>query len=59
MHQRQMNYGKFFGKIEVDYSKLSSDVFYLSEVDDKWRRKYNYRGTNMKIAANKISETAI
>ena len=28
------------GKIDVNYELLSDDVFFLSEIDEKWRRKY-------------------
>lgn len=40
MLEREKNYGIFKGVIKLNESMIDDNVFYLSEIDDKWRRKY-------------------
>lgn len=40
MLQKQKNYGVFRGQIKMDEKLLDDNVYYLSQIDEKWRRKY-------------------
>ena len=55
MLQKEQNYGKWKGKVEVDESLLSDNVFYLSEIDEKWRRKYGLKAASLKLSKDNIS----
>lgn len=55
MLQKEQSYGNFRGKIDVDESLLSANVFYLSEIDSKWRRSYSKTTSELKLASSAIS----
>lgn len=55
MSEREKSYGNFFGKIKVEFDKLDEDVYYLTEIDSQWRRKYEVRNTHINMTADKIS----
>lgn len=55
MAEREKSFGNFFGKIKVQFDKLDEDVYYLSEIDEKWRRKYEFRSSPIRMTADKIS----
>jgi len=41
--EREKNYGVFKGQIKLDERLLDDNVFYLAEIDDKWRRRYEIK----------------
>ena len=40
MLEREKNYGVWKGLVKVDEKFLDDNVYYLAEIDDKWRRRY-------------------
>jgi hypothetical protein len=55
MLQKEKAYGSFRGRLEVDDSLLADNVYYLSEIDEKWRRHYKKRTSGLQLAKNSIS----
>jgi hypothetical protein len=43
MLERERNYGVFKGKITANDEVIDDGVFYLKEIDEKWRRKYEIK----------------
>jgi hypothetical protein len=43
MLDRENSYGKFQGKIELNENLLEDNVYYLTEIDEKYRRSYNIK----------------
>lgn len=43
MAEREKNFGVFKGVVPLNDKFVGDDVFYLTEVDDKWRRKYEIK----------------
>jgi 3-hydroxy-3-methylglutaryl CoA synthase len=43
MKYKEETYGKWRGKIEVDFNLLADNTFYLEAIDEKWRRVYKLK----------------
>jgi hypothetical protein len=43
MLEREKNYGVYRGRVELNEQLIDDNVFYLTEIDDKWRRKYEIK----------------
>lgn len=56
MLQKEKSYGVFRGKVKLEDSLLNENVYYLSEVDDKWRRHYHKKTSGLQLVKNAISD---
>lgn len=43
MLEREKNFGVYKGPIKLNEALLDDNVFYLTEIDEKWRRKYDIK----------------
>ena len=43
MLEKERHFGTFRGIIKLDEALLEDNVYYLSEIDEKWRRKYEVK----------------
>lgn len=56
MMEREKNYGVYKGLIKLDENLLEDNCFYLTEIDEKWRRKYDIKNpTTIEINKRPIS----
>lgn len=55
MLQKEKAYGHFQGKLKVEDALLNDNVYYLKEIDSKWRRHYQKKTTSLQLAKNSIS----
>lgn len=51
MKEKELRYGNWKGKINVDLNMLSDHTFYLGEIDEKWRRFYKIKKGGQKVFA--------
>lgn len=47
MLEREKNYGVWKGLVKVDEKFLDDNVYYLAEIDDKWRRRYEIKNPTL------------
>lgn len=47
MMQKEKSYGKWKGKVPINSSLLDEGVFYLDEIDEKWRRTYKVKNSTL------------
>ena len=43
MLEREKNFGTYKGPIKLNEALLDDNVFYLTDIDEKWRRKYDIK----------------
>ena len=51
MKEKEVRYGNWKGKINVDLKILADHTFYLEEIDEKWRRFYKLKKGGQKVLA--------
>lgn len=49
MKEKEVRYGNWKGKINVDLDKLTDHTYYLEEIDEKWRRFYKLKKGEKKM----------
>ena len=56
MLQREKNFGQFRGIIPLKEELIEDDVFYLTRIDEKWRRFYEIKkSSKVELKKNIVS----